>query len=257
MRAAGEQQAVVHARHDQHRALEVGRHGGQRAAHDAALAAAGVEEPARVDLPGERRVGREALRVDHQPAEEHEVEEALLEAVRERREARQVLESSSAFGHVLRGHPDEVGGADHDVGRSRRAPRRCRTAPRRRTGRGRTAAGRAGWWRCGARDDADEAALLDVARRAHRQAVARPSSKREPGGQPRRSRKHGTVTCPATRRAPGACADLVDAERPAPPSHPQVAQVAVAELRERAVADRQQPLGDSDRRLATVKSQAR
>ena len=53
--AALEQQAVVHRAHVEHRAVEVGRDRGERAARDAALAVAVVEEPAGVDQRAARR----------------------------------------------------------------------------------------------------------------------------------------------------------------------------------------------------------
>jgi hypothetical protein len=88
--AAREQDAEVHRWDDQRRAVEVRRHRRQRPAEDASLAGAGVEEPLRVDPAAELGMGVERLRVDHQAPQEHEVEEALLVAIRERRKLRQV-----------------------------------------------------------------------------------------------------------------------------------------------------------------------
>ena len=60
-------------------------------------------------------MGRQPGGVDHRPAEEHEVEEALLEAVGEAREARQVLQDPDGVGDVVLRHPDPVGGAHQHV----------------------------------------------------------------------------------------------------------------------------------------------
>ena len=63
----------------------------QCAAQDAALAAADVEEPARVDQRAagvpERRVAGEPVGVNHQPAEEHEVEDPPAGPIGHPREA--------------------------------------------------------------------------------------------------------------------------------------------------------------------------
>ena len=85
---------------------------GQRAAGDPALAVAVVEERLVVSMTGlaaelERRVAREAVGMDQQPAQVDEVEEALLEAVGQRRELRQVGSAGIAT-------------------RDRRRPRTCR-----------------------------------------------------------------------------------------------------------------------------------
>jgi hypothetical protein len=67
-------------------AVEVRRQRGERAAHDAALGVAVVKEPRLV------HVHVAPIALQHPAAHVHEVHEALLGTVRERREARQILE---------------------------------------------------------------------------------------------------------------------------------------------------------------------
>ena len=122
--AAPQQRRVVHARHAEHGAVEVGRERGQRAAHDPALAVAVVEQargvdhrlrlrrPCRTGTPGSLvKPGR----VDHQPAQVHEVDEPLLGAVGERGEVREVAEDRGDVRQVLGRHAGPVGGAEHEV----------------------------------------------------------------------------------------------------------------------------------------------
>ena len=175
--AAREQHAVAHARHDQRRAVEVGRHGGERAAEDAALAATRVEEPAGVDQRAavelKRGVRCEALRVDHRASQEHEVDHRLLEAIRQRREARELLQDRDGVGDVPVGHADPVGGAEHDAvlrGDLAAADAVYLTgAAEQPVAVERHAPGAHGADR--ARDVADEVGSVHVARLAHRQAV--------------------------------------------------------------------------------------
>ncbi len=91
--AARDQRAEVDAGHAEHGAGPLLRHRGRRAAEDAALTVAVVEDLAGLvrgskwaaDL--ERGAAREAVRVLQQAGEELEVEDALLEPVDERRES--------------------------------------------------------------------------------------------------------------------------------------------------------------------------
>ena len=97
--AAVEQDRVVHPGHAEHGAGEVGRERRERAAEDAALAVAVVEQAAGVDhalaLVLERGVRAEPVRVDHEAARGRaEVHEALLEPVGEAREEREVPEDA-------------------------------------------------------------------------------------------------------------------------------------------------------------------
>ena len=101
--APRQQQRVVHARDVQRRAREVGVDRRQRAAEDRALAAAVVEEMRGVDhaLPVDPEDGAraEAARVDQVAAEVEEVDQPLLQPIRDRGEARQVVQrAAAAFG---------------------------------------------------------------------------------------------------------------------------------------------------------------
>ena len=141
VRGAAQQHGEVDPGHAEDRALEVGRHRGQRGAEDAALAVAVVVQARRVDEPLERRVRGQALRVDQQPPQVHLVEEALLVAVGERGEAREVAEQLDRVRDVLGGHAAPRRRAEREVVLGGHVadvrPRRPRRG--RRAGRGRRA----------------------------------------------------------------------------------------------------------------------
>ena len=121
--AARDQQRVVRGADREHRAREVLRDRGRRAAEDAALARAdeeqvGPERGASVDL--ERGMAAEAARVDHRAAEKQEVQVRLLQAVGQGTEVRQVAQHSGDEPDVPGRHADVVGRAERDVHQCRR-----------------------------------------------------------------------------------------------------------------------------------------
>jgi hypothetical protein len=163
------------------------------------------------------------------------------QAVGERREARQIPRHAERVGYVLGRQAREVGAA-HDRVRAYGDRRGLvddgrvleqAMAEQQRPG----AVGRGGR----RRDDAHEARLLHVARGADREAPPV-----EPEARPRRAAR--LVEEARHRHTPGHAAgagdvaDLVDAEGGRRSVHPQVAQVAVAEPRERPVAHEEQAL---------------
>src|SRR5215204_7770766 len=89
--ASLEQGRVVHARDAEVGTVEVRRYRGQRPAHDPALAPTGVEETTALDealaTRPEGRIRCETVLMDHRPANEEEVEHALLEAIGDRGES--------------------------------------------------------------------------------------------------------------------------------------------------------------------------
>ncbi len=207
--ALQQQTAEVHAADAEHGAGEVGRHRGQRAAEDPALRVAVVAQRARVDqrLAGgaEGRVDRETERVGHRPPEEHRVEDPLLEAVGEAREAVEVLEDAQGVGDVVLGHPAprrraerevvllghvlDVAGEDL-VGRAEQAVAVERD-PR-------------GLGQRGARDDADEGRHLGVVLDDDGPGVGRLGLVDEAPARARSpcvDRKHGVVSVPRTIRS--------------------------------------------------------
>ena len=132
--------------------------------------------------------------------------EALLAAVGERREARQVLRGSRAtFGTSVVDMPDPVGGAEHEVVLVRHRAGRCRRRPRSRcrAGRGRTAtARRRGRRRRGVGITHTKFASAVLPGIRLRQAVGRRELKRGAGRAAGRLRKQGTVdVCRSMRRA--------------------------------------------------------
>ena len=240
--AAREQEAVVHRPDVEHRPREVGRHRRQRAAGDPALAVAVVEEPAGVDerlaVPPEGRVGRQAARVHERPPEEQEVQEALLEAVGQRREPREVPEHRDGVGDVLLGHPDPVARADQDVvvvaelldvvgpdlARVPEQPMAVERRARRGARRGR------------ARDVADEPRLGRVAGQPHGQPV-RPEAEARARGAPGlvEVARDGHVALDAAGHVrllgDGVVGDLVDRVRGGAAPDAEVGEVAVPAAR--------------------------
>ena len=120
---AWQEDRVVHRRHAERRAREVGGHRRQRPAHDAALAVAVVVQVMRVQRRGrvqcsvlvEGFVGRKAGRADHRAAEVELVEQPLLQAVGELWELREVLRRRNRRWQVRQGHADLIGRALDDV----------------------------------------------------------------------------------------------------------------------------------------------
>ncbi len=119
VRAAREQDREVHSRYAQCGPPVIGRDGGKGAAQDAALRVAVVVERRGAERrsPGdlERRVGRQALGVAHQPAEVQEVQEPLLDAVGHLREFGQVAEDADRVRQVRGRETRPVGRAERDV----------------------------------------------------------------------------------------------------------------------------------------------
>ena len=251
--AAREQQAVVHRAHVEDGAIQVRGHGREPAARYPALAVSVVEEAPRVDqrpaVPLEGGVGGEAAGVDQRPPDEQEVEEALLEAVGQAREPGQVLQDAHGVRHVVLRHADEVRAAHEDVVLVAQlldvvGPHLAGVAEEAMAVEGR--AGRS--VRGGrARDVADERGLVGVAREALREAVGTElvARARRAAGLIQEA-GHGHVALHAAghvRLLRGRVVDHpVDRVLRRHALHAEVLQVAVAELREGAVADGQHPL---------------
>jgi hypothetical protein len=115
---------VVHARDIERGSSEVGVDRAQRAAEDRTLAAAVVEQVHGVDhappVDAKDAARAESGRVDQVAAEIQEVDHPLLEAIRNRGEAREVLQRRDRVRYVLLRHPDLVGRTRHQTERRKR-----------------------------------------------------------------------------------------------------------------------------------------
>ena len=117
---ARQEGAVVHRGHAEHRAPPVRRDRGGQPAEDGALRVRvevqlrGVEQ-LRPAGALERGVRGEALRVREQPAQVERVDDPLLEAIRQRRELRDVLEDLDRVRDVVARHARPVGRAEREV----------------------------------------------------------------------------------------------------------------------------------------------